>query len=184
MNNVPPADRPLPEGVVPDDAKILLELLFHVENLQHSRIYFFLVAETIFFLAAATAYQKPGLVFVLSLAGILTALLFTMVNLKHQWRVWWLSRKLESACPTFRRYVNFHSFEKLVALRGLNEILSMEIIVDETTSPMMQETSTGPTIPPILASTGFLFTWGLFIIIVSTWFAFLTYGIFGMLCFP
>ena len=69
------------------DKDDLFRLLCQVETLQHQRVYYLLVAETIFYLAAATALAAPSVVIALALGGIVTAVLFTFTNYKLYLRI-------------------------------------------------------------------------------------------------
>ena len=165
MNIPPPSESKLPEGVPEDDKEVLYRVLFHAEELQHSRVYYFLVAETFFLLAAASAYKVPFLVIVLSFAGMATAVLFTVVNLKHYWRMLWLTEKLRPVCGLYDRYVSFHMFCKLVDLGPFDQWLASQLISQKPKQPIRWH------------STGWLFTWGLFGIIGFTWLCFFVYGV-------
>lgn len=119
----------LPDKVPEENKEDLYRILLHAEQLQHSRIYFFLVAETIFFLAAATAYKVPFLVIVLSIAGLATGAVFTIVNLRHYWRILWLSTKLKVACPFYKRYVTFDMFDDFIHLNKYDDFVKKSTII-------------------------------------------------------
>ncbi len=170
-------DHSFPEGVNVASPCELRSMLFHVENLQHQRVYFYLVAETIFFLAASTVADCWLPLLGLIIGGAATAIAFTIINLKHQWRVLWLVKKLAHVSPEYRRYVNFSHFEKLVGagLNSFEETVSKCIIYPINES---EEPTTHADIPcrhdaphwfTVTASTGFWFTWGLFLIFMLTW---------------
>ena len=149
------------------DKKELLHLLFQVENLQHSRIYYFLVAETIFILAAVAALACPPVFVILSVGGLLTAFIFTFTNVKLYWRILWLIRQLERVDPLYDDYINFKTFDQFVTLSCFERCLRNFI----------QSPSHQPEFRSRWHHTGFLYTWGLFWIIVATWIALLIYGI-------
>ena len=65
-------------------------LLFQMDNMLHVRVNSLLLAESIFFLAAATVWQHLALVIIVGLLGIITTILFGFTNLKLYFRVIWL----------------------------------------------------------------------------------------------
>lgn len=156
-----PSDSEALKGGPKADAKTLYEIVFHAEELQHNRVYYFLVAETFLMLAAATAYKVPFLVTALSASGLLTARLFTIVNLRNYWRILWLTEKLRRVCGLYDRYISFDGFDTLVKLGRFELFLANEVIYRGGTQPKRRY------------STGRLFTWGLSTIITLTWLAFL-----------
>lgn len=125
-------------------------ILQQCENLQHLRIYYFLVAETIFFLAASTI-SPPSLLIVISIAALATTVLFTLTNLKNYWRILWLIRKLEAIDPLYQSYSSMQDFDSLVTLKFPSRYLKRIMISDEKSDKGIR-----------FFHTGWLFTWGLF----------------------
>jgi hypothetical protein len=154
------------------DREELFKLLCQVENLQHQRIYYFLVAETIFFAAAGSALKVPFILFVLAFSGLSTALLFTLTNVKLYWRLLWLLRCLKKVSPLFDDYMTFRSFHTCVALGDW----------EHSFKDWLTHQAQGDRRPRFL-DTGWLYTWGIFFIVVITWLSFIGYEIF-VLCFP
>lgn len=155
----------LPEEIPKYTKEELLPLLTQAENLQHLRIYYFLVAETIFFLAAGTALTAPFPLIVLSVAGALVAVLFTLTNVKLYWRILWMVRYLQCIDPLYRDYMTFDSFHRLVFLgdweSGLKTFLTSQKCGDRK---------------PRYLDTGWLYTYGLFYIVLSAWICFIGYA--------
>jgi hypothetical protein len=161
----------LPEGIPKYTKEEILPLLTQAENLQHLRIYYFLVAETIFFLAAGTALTAPFPLIVLSVAGVLVAVLFTLTNVKLYWRILWMVRYLQCIDPLYRDYMTFDSFHRLVTLgdweSDLKSFLTLQKCGDRK---------------PRYLDTGWLYTYGLFYIVSAAWLCFIGYAIY-LCCF-
>lgn len=136
-------------------------MFFQIDNLFHTRINSLLVAETIFFVAAATVWKDPALVLALCVLGVVTTVLFTFTNLKLYWRVIWLIEQLKEHSEFYADYL---------AIRGIrNPNLRWGPVTRWLLSIVAPE-EPGRTMPRWLDS-GWLFTWGLGLIAVSGWIA-------------
>jgi hypothetical protein len=85
----------------------LFTLLMQAENLQHNRVYYSLVAQTIFFLAVGTVSENPYFVALFSIAGLGITFLFGYVNNKTSHRVQSLIDLLSEQWPVYKKYINF-----------------------------------------------------------------------------
>src|SRR5262245_51046445 len=81
------------------------QLLFQMDGIFHNRINSLIVAETIFFAGAATAWTHRSLVVVLCVLGLMTTLGFTYTNLKLYWRLTWLISEYKKSSPLYRDYL-------------------------------------------------------------------------------
>lgn len=147
-----------------NEAKQLRELLVQAERLQHDRIYYFLVSETIFFLAASTVAKEAIVVFIV--AGIAIAFLFTFVNLRTYFRILWLIRRLEKVDTLYKEYVSFHELDRLVKLGCFSRLAVRLCRISLSKS---QDSRQDPSGPIGYLSTGIILTWWLFLAIVLTW---------------
>jgi hypothetical protein len=169
------------------ERKFFRELLFHAENLQHNRVYYFLVAETVFFLAATAAISHKSVFIILTLAGIAISILFAIINLKNYLRILWLISSLRNIDEIYDRYIIFSDFPKLVTLRCFtlcfySKFIDKSVSKQSIPSPDIAEPLTVvPIGPPQWSDTGILLSWGLSLTILITWLLLLIYGIF---CLP
>lgn len=159
----------MPETVEPKPycKKDLFNLLVQAENLQHNRVYFFLVAETLFFLAAGTVLGVPFVVIILSISGLFVTLFFTVVNLRNAWRVRWLMDRYRAIDPLDTLYDDYVCFKELdtTGFDKLSRWCAKKLIHSKSQKGL------------IWYSTIFIFTWGLFFICGFGWLGFLGYGI-------
>ncbi|MGE0825802.1 MAG: hypothetical protein AB7G75_32920 [Candidatus Binatia bacterium] len=156
-----------------EEAKRLRELLFQVEKLQHDRIYYFLVSETIFFLAASTIKDNEKVIAVFTGAGIVVAVFFTLVNLKTFFRILWIIRRLEKVDTLYKEYMSFHQFDRLVQLGNFSRIA---IWFCRIQPPRCSDIQQYPQPSPIgYLRSGIFLTFWLFIVILVTWIFFFLY---------
>jgi hypothetical protein len=80
-------------------------LLFQMDNMLHTRVNSLLLAETIFFLAAAAVWQHLGLLIIVALLGIITTILFGLTNLKLYFRVIWLIKQFKLLDTFYHDYL-------------------------------------------------------------------------------
>jgi hypothetical protein len=140
----------------------LMRLLAQAETLQHQRVYFFLVAETIFFLAAGTVLAAPIIVIILSLSGITVSILFTIVNLRNYWRTRWLINHLKQRDTLFNDSIQFKDFD--INLGRLGNWARKCLIYPDPPKPKWH-------------STGNVFTWGLLIVTTLPWLGLFIYAL-------
>lgn len=145
----------------------LFSLLEHAETLQHSRIYYLLVAETIFFLAAGTAIPYPRAIVVLSVAGLAIVLLFTITNIKQQIRASWIITELNKVDEGYKLYTNLENFKAIENIDAVTKWFSNLLLYESRDKKWFH----------CFFSTSFLYSWGLLIVIAFTWVPFLLYGI-------
>ena len=94
-----------------DRIENLKSLLFQAENIQHNRVYYLLVAETIFFVGAISAIKDIGLLLTLALAGLAVLIVFTIINLKNWFRILYLTEKLANVDTDYLHYIQFLRFK-------------------------------------------------------------------------
>jgi len=134
-------------------------LLFQHDNMLHSRVYYLLVAETVFFLAAASVYSHKVLLVGLCILGVVTTLVFTYTNLKLYWRVTWLIEEMRRHSPLYRDYIEMKGVREIEPGWGRITLRLMD----------WNAPADGAKRPPRWLDTGFLYTWGLLIILVTAW---------------
>src|SRR6266853_5219480 len=149
------------------DIDYLLKLLFQAERLQHDRIYYFLVSETIFFLAASAVAKEAVVVF--TIAGILIAILFTFVNMRTYFRILWLIRRIEKDDLLYREYLQFHKLSDLVEFGCFSHLAACLCRVPLSKSQNSHQDSPESPAPIKWRDTGILLTWWLFLIILAAW---------------
>ena len=158
----------------PSEADHLLKLLFQAERLQHDRVYYLLVAETIFFLAASTVAtpDKKHIADVFALSGAVIAIVFGFINVKTYFRILWLMRRLEEIDHTYREYLNFHRFSLVAPLKCPLDCLFKCFITPWKSDEPIAAPRLEDKIPPKLYDTGVLLALWLPIIIIATWIIF------------
>jgi hypothetical protein len=159
-----------------DRIENLRALLFQSENIQHNRVYYLLVAETIFFVGAISAINDLGLLVILALAGLAVLFVFTIINLKNWFRILYLTEKLANVDKDYLHYIQFIDFQGSAKFKGATECVYCELTGHH---PTTVENPGGFTIaPPRWNHTGFLFTWGLLWILLITWILIIICGAF------
>lgn len=147
----------------------LRSYIFQSENVQHNRVYFLLVAETIFFAAAVASLNNYLVLIILAASGITILGLFTIVNLKNWFRLLYLTEKLSEVDPTYKEYIQFNDFKGSSNLRGFTERVyhwlhtTPTVVSDDPSSESFRVGTVRWT------HTGFLFTWGIFWVLFTTW---------------
>ncbi len=76
------------------------ELLFHVDNLFHARVNFFLTAEAILFAGLATVWGKEGIALGISVFGLLFTILLPLANVNLSRKLKWLMDRYKEVEPT------------------------------------------------------------------------------------
>jgi hypothetical protein len=79
--------------------KTTKELLFQYDTLLHSRVNNWILAETIFLLAAATVWEKDKVLLLLTFLGLITTIVFGFTSFKLYLRVSWLIGKYKVLEP-------------------------------------------------------------------------------------
>jgi hypothetical protein len=128
-----------------------------------------LVAQSIFFIAAGTIISRPVPVIALSVCGLLTVMVFTLTGVKHYWRIVWLIRRLQRVDPTYNDYMTFGSLEDLVELDSLSKWAKSILTGSDSQVKNIQ-----------WYHTGWLYTWGLGIVMAFAWFALVVYGLYEL----
>lgn len=154
-----------------DLALKLKDLLFQCESMQHQRVYFFLVAEAIFFAAAAQSFNNWIALATFALSGFAVSIVFTIINFKNYFRIMWLMEHLMSVDPLVRKYIRYENFKAPNGLSGLTACAYDVLIYDATASDPLDKPRR-----PKRTDTGILFCWGLFFIINITWILLLLNG--------
>ena len=159
-----------------DRIENLKSLLFQAENIQHNRVYYLLVAETIFFVGAISAIKDIGLLLTLALAGLAVLIVFTIINLKNWFRILYLTEKLANVDTDYLHYIQFLRFKGVSNFKGATEC-AYYCLTGHHPRPVK---NTGAFIisTPKWTHTGFLFTWGLFWILFITWILIIICGVF------
>jgi len=151
-----------------DENKIyLFSQLAHSETLQHQRVYYFLVAETIFLMGASTVAANSILLCFLSLAGLAITVLFTFTNVKQNLRAQLLLKKL---CDVDGEYLKYSRFD------GISDF-SEKQLGKHNSWARKHLLYQNPEQKRFYQDTGWLYTWGLFWITGVLWLVFLIYGI-------
>jgi hypothetical protein len=147
-------------------------LFFQMDNMLHTRVNSLLVAETVFFVAAATVWKDIALVLALCALGIVTTVLFTFTNLKLYWRVTWLIHQMRTYSHFYTDYIAMRGIRQSPGRWGRLTLWLMRVVASET--PGKQQ--------PRWLDSGWLFTWGLCIIAVSGWISLALVSVFFRKC--
>jgi hypothetical protein len=138
-------------------------LLFQVDNMMHARVSNLLLAESIFFVAAAALWMKPILLCILSALGIVITTLFGYTNFKLHLRVNWLIQKFKQLDPLYENYLQMNDIP-------LNDLDRLSRFIFERTIKEQKYK---------WLNTGWLYSWGLSGICLIGWIGFFFYG---MIC--
>ena len=87
------------------DRHDLERLFFQMDSILHSRVSNLLLAETIFFLAAAAVWSNAFLLATISILGLITTVLFGFTNLKLYYRIIWCITQLKRLDPNYAAYL-------------------------------------------------------------------------------
>lgn len=143
------------------DREEIERLFFQMDNMLHTRVNSLLVAETIFFVAAATVWKDIALVLALCVLGIVTTLLFTITNLKLYWRVTWLIEQMKRHSEFYTDYIAMRDIRQSPGRWGRVTLWLLQFVAPEL--PAKRQ--------PRWLDTGWLYTWGLCFIAVAGWIA-------------
>ena len=122
-------------------------LLFQTDNLFHNRVNILLLAETIFFVGATSAWKDWPLVLLLAFLGIATALLCTFTNLKLYWRLKWMITEYQGYSDSFKDFATYAKVDKDRWSRLTHWLIA------HLAQPSGRK-------PRVWIDTGWLFTWG------------------------
>ena len=129
------------------------ELLVHEDNLLHTRVNSWILAETIFFIVVGTIWkEQTSMVIIICFLGILTTLLFGFTIIKLHLRVEWLINKYKVSNPLFQEYLKLEGFD-LSNQNGFTKWIYKIAIKN----------------PPKILSTGFLYSVGLNCLFTFGW---------------
>src|SRR5688572_1423916 len=159
QDNSPPYD--------PDEVR---QLFFQMDNMLHTRVNALLVAEAIFFAAAAAVWQNICLTVPLCLVGVVVTLLFTFTNVKLYWRVTWLLFEMKRHSELYRDYI------KMKGIRSMDPPIARWPLARwllATVRPESQDEAGEPRTQWRPLDTGWLYTWGLCFIALAGWTALL-----------
>ncbi|MCW5777584.1 MAG: hypothetical protein KIS87_14200 [Phycisphaeraceae bacterium] len=138
-----------------------------VETLLNQRVSFTLLSQSIFVVAAVTAWDQLALVLVLSVVGVVFALVFTSPSVKLYFRSSWLTGKAMDMClgdSGFREFVKYEGFD-FNGFGWLSRWFYKRLI-----KPV--ESNDGPSIKtwkPKWQHSGWLYSWGLLLLCVGMW---------------
>jgi hypothetical protein len=136
-----------------DDRDFIERLLFQMDNTFHARVNITLVAGSIFFAAAAAAWNYPFAFAVIAAMGIVLTLAFTVASVKAEFRVRWLIGRLKAARPVYVDYLELKGMDFSGNWRLTKAIASW----------------TAREGGAIVAKTGWLYTWALCLTALAGW---------------
>lgn len=150
----------------PYDRDEVQALYFQMDTLLHNRVNSLLLAESIFFLVAATLLKmdKAILLAIVCILGVVTTVMFGFTNLKLYYRVIWLLRQLRcSGSQLYQDYINLPGLRETFK-RGPDKLV-LKLITNDRQPEWM--------------ATGWLYSWGLSGICLCGWITFFIVGLSG-----
>lgn len=146
-------------------------LFYQVDTLFHQRVNCLLLAETIFFAAAVTVWDNLAVVLIFSGMGALSTVLFTFTSLKLYWRLILLINMLKNRSDFHRNYFDMVGLMELGWGYGTAMLMRFLIPAPKLVSPEGQERNAKKKTQPRMLDTGWLYTWGLFVLAMGGWIA-------------
>jgi len=85
---------------MPYDPIVFKELLFHIDNLFHTRVNFFLAVQALLFAGVASVWGTESVRLGVGLFGVLFTVLFFLANWNLSYSLQWLMHTFETVEPT------------------------------------------------------------------------------------
>lgn len=144
------------QGYNEEENKRFVGMWSQCDTILHNRVYYMLVSQSLFVVAAVTGMQHKAIALTLCVCAVVVTILFMVTTIKLYWRSIWLMDQCRK-WSGFAGYLDLRGFDR--KRWGRVSRFAMDLLVP----------GEGKKPPPTWLDTGSLFTWGLGVLFLVLW---------------